>query len=141
MATPNKNFIDIPGHPGVKIEIDYIGDEGGVRFSYVGNRDEILALGIVTAETLEPWRKGQPRGKRDTQGDRVWIDRYYSVRGGVPVQRFRVRPRNKSIDQAMLLPGVPEAVKRYRAERGERDAAEIVAEALTRARLNSSTLH
>ena len=104
-------FIPIAGQPELRVRAHIHGDNT-VMLEYIGSGEQILALGVVAASVLDPWRKGTPKGwKRDIHGDKVWVDRFYISRGGVPTRRYRVRLRDKLMENAVQLPGAPGAIE------------------------------
>lgn len=100
---------NVPGHPGVNVKA-WINDDGKGGVEYIGGRDAILAMGLVTAETLKVRRKGEPFGKYDVDGSRISIQRYSCKTE--PRERLIIRHRDKTAEQIRRMPGGREALKR-----------------------------
>ncbi|HEV7607055.1 MAG TPA: hypothetical protein VGO61_06950 [Steroidobacteraceae bacterium] len=113
--TPDSNGnIRVPGRPGMLVR-SWLHEGARISLYYAGSREDILALGIISPESLEPWVPGKPKGKRDLDGDPIRVNRYFSARRGEPHARFRVTLRDKLISRAETLLGGPEAIALARA--------------------------
>lgn len=99
----------LPGFPGISTKCDGQGadfrtGQPEIHFTYCGPETELLAAGIVTPEMIAVGRR--KGGRKDRDGDRLHIDRYYRCAGGQPVRCLRLLFRK----QPKFLASLPGAV-------------------------------
>ena len=111
-------LVQVPTRPGMTLRAN-TREENPVTLYYRRSREDILSLGMLTPEQLEPWKLGQPKGKRDRDGHRVWVCRQAVVRAGELSLRFEVTLLGKLISQIEHLPGVVEAIALAREEESQ----------------------
>jgi hypothetical protein len=112
-----------------------------VSLYYRGSREDMLTLDMLTPEQLDPWKVGTPKGKRDRDGDRMWVRRQAVVRAGVPTIRYEVTLREKLIARVEHLPGVVEAISLARADDARQEAHWYAAAADEGAPVRQSSFH
>jgi len=98
----------IPKFPNVDLEVTSDDDGKPQWICYTGNEDEISAAGIVPVCVIAKRDPKAPRpqgGRRDRDGDKVRVSRWNCVRAGKVVPRIRLGFLNKSLSNAMKLPG------------------------------------
>lgn len=116
LPTPDQNGnIPVPARPGMKVR-GMLRDGQCVTLWYTGSREDILSLGIISSDALEIWRPGKPKGRKDKDGDKIWVSRHFSVRAGEPHLRFIVALRHKRMDQVQHLAGARDAISIARIE-------------------------
>jgi hypothetical protein len=90
----SNGYIAVPGQPGLCCQlwcIKGMGNDERWWVKYRGSREQILWLGIVDAGALEPWKRGQPRGRVDLDGETIFVSRQWvGSAGEQPQLRFCV---------------------------------------------------
>jgi hypothetical protein len=110
----NDDYIPVPGHPLVKVDACRRAD-GYVQIFYIGDREPLLAAGVVPADELllepRPRRVGKgSRPRRSDPNEHFRVDAYWRGQAGAPVRRFRLfLVRTEA--HALQLPGVREALE------------------------------
>lgn len=119
-----KRYAPVPGAPDVLLEARVDRGTGGaptVRARYIALPEALVRIGLVTAEAfVRPVTRGKPRGSwcaRDTRGNPFWRDRWPVMRGGAYVMKWSLHYHGLTLDRALELPGVREALAANETER------------------------
>lgn len=123
------SYQQVPDWPTLKVEV--IGGIEGMRLYYIGPPDDMVRAGIVGPDALVPYPKGTKKGRRDADGDRVFVDRYFSIRQGQPIPRMRVIVF-KSLANGLRMPGALRAWRIYEAQQADESPAAVVDAVLQR---------
>lgn len=107
----SSQYILLAGSPSVRVGFwNYRTDDGTgeceVGIKWIGTPDALIAAGVVTAEMLAP---AQKRGRRDEEGERYSIKRWFGSDNGQPYRRYCVL-RWKRRDRMLRLPGAQAAL-------------------------------
>jgi hypothetical protein len=105
------DYIPVPGHPLVKVDA-YRTSDGYVHIRYIGDREPLLAAGVVPANEslLEPRPRKVGKGSRPRRSEPnefFQVGAYWRSEAGAPVRRFRLF-LSRSEAKALQLPGVRE---------------------------------
>src|ERR1700751_5585267 len=73
-------YIPLPGHPLVRVEVQSV-CQGIARVWYIGDRDQLLAAGVLDEEMLTEWARESDNGSRPRGMERTCIDRYWHNSG------------------------------------------------------------
>jgi hypothetical protein len=117
------SFMPVAGYNELRVNA-WKNSDGSYEVSYTGAREELIVSGVATAEMLDSigvkvYRRG---GRRDAEGKRYWLQRYYMTRDGGPVYRYRLWWRDTLSHARMLrMPGALAAVRRSEEESAKVD--------------------
>lgn len=116
-------YTAVPEQPGLRCRIWFLDavcaptPDERVQLRYRGSREQILSLGIIDAHVLAPWKRGQPRGKVDLDGDPISISKnWVCSEGEQPTLRYCLDLKSKSRGSIEQLPGVALLFENMRAQ-------------------------